>query len=186
MVEKHDLEIDREEWGEVFYRVKVIEDVLVDIPESKDFFHQLGVDEVEKMASSWLGIDDGDYSMVHFEKNIKELQELVTYVESKGWQPILVTPPILNVFKEALGEEYFELYVWNNLEKAGFSWEEIPYFEFERDNFLGENFDLYYDSHHMNKRGAAVFSYMLLQRLIENGILGKEVDGYVYNEEEKI
>jgi hypothetical protein len=57
----------------------------------------------------------------------------------------------------------------------------LLYIDFSSDARLANNPSLYGNSDHLNAKGAAITSYLLLQSLIDNGLLPEKADGYDYD-----
>ena len=73
---------------------------------------------------------------------------------------------------------YKSVYIYNQLAKIDLG--KTPYFDFTQQTNFSRQALFFDDADHMNKTGAKVFSYLLLQKLIEQGYLSHSVDGYKY------
>jgi len=113
----------------------------------------------------------------YFESNRKELEEIINYCLKNKWRPVLITIPISNVLLDGLLDDYMQVNVYDNITKTNLHG--VNYFDFTHEQ-LTKNNSLFSDSDHLNQKGAAAFSYVLLRHLIDNGYLPNEADGYDY------
>lgn len=139
------------------------------------------MESTEFMVNKWN--NSGGFDTESFDTNRKDFQAIIDYCIEKGWRPVLVTLPINQVLLDALEPGYLKRYIYDNVEKSNIY--DAPYINFATDRRLTTNKYLYSNSDHLNKKGAAITSYLLLQRLVEMNYLPKETNGYDYSENQK-
>lgn len=120
----------------------------------------------------------GGFGTQYFDANRKDLENLIAYCIRMKWRPVLITIPISKALQAGLLPDYMQVYVYDNVKKTNLRGTE--YFDFTTITQLTGDSFLYRDSDHLNPQGAAVFSYLLLQKLIERGYLPKSANGYSY------
>jgi len=132
------------------------------------------------MVNKWY--NSGGFDPQYFAENRQGLEELIAYCLQHNWRPVLITLPISQVLLEGLNPNYLQQYVYDNLEKMDLK--NIDYFNFATNTQLTQNRYLFSNSDHLNEKGAATVSYLLLQELIKIGYLPKEADGYDYTRQD--
>ena len=126
-------------------------------------------------ADKWY--NSGGFSKSSFRKNREDLEDIISYSIDHHWRPILITFPINQVLLNTLEKDYLKHYIYDNLDQTDLH--RTPYFNFANDPRLTKNAYIFTNSDHLNSKGAAVISYLLLQKLIENKYLTKSVDKYL-------
>lgn len=155
-----------------FARVSVIRKLLASPPASPS---SRFTDSMNFVFNKWYRTDE--FGTQYFDANRRDLENLIDYALKMHWRPVLVTVPVSQVLLKGLFPDYMQVYVYDNLRKTDLRG--IEYFDFTSDE-LTKHTELYADTDHLNGRGASVFSYLLLQRLIDHGYLTKSSDGYIY------
>lgn len=112
----------------------------------------------------------------YFYKNRIDLEKLISYCLAHSWRPILITVPISEVLLEGLLDDFMDLYVYDNIAKTNI--QNIPYLDFSKDSRITKNQNIFDNSDHLNKNGSLIFSYVLLQKLIEQGYLDRNDNNY--------
>lgn len=120
--------------------------------------------------------DQDAFSQNYFSVNQKDLRRLIDYCYKKKWQPVLITLPITQELLDSLRADYRQRYIYDNLQTL--DRHGIDYFDYLAFKPITQNTGLFSNSDHLNQKGAAGFSYVILQKLIEKGYLSKDVDGY--------
>ena len=113
-----------------------------------------------------------------FEANRKDLERLIAYRKEKKWRPVVITIPLSKVLLDGLLPDYMQVYIYDNISKTNL--QGVEYFNFATDERLTKNKYLFGSADHLNPKGAVIFSYLLLQRLIDKGYVPKNADGYDY------
>lgn len=126
--------------------------------------------------NKWLHTDE--FSKQFFDSNRRDLERLIRYCIKKNWRPVLVTIPISEQMEKALPKEYKQEYLYANMAKT--NTQRVEYFDFSIDPQIKANTTLFSNADHLNKKGSAILSYLLLRKLIENNYLEPESDGYNY------
>lgn len=134
------------------------------------------MDTVAYLFHKWYSSDE--FGEQYFVQNRRDLEELITYAQSQGWRPVLVTIPLSAPLTEGLLDDFLQKYLYDNV--AATNTHGAPFFDFNDRQDLSENLFLYSNSDHLSKDGGRVYSYLLLQRLIEEDLLSREADGYFY------
>lgn len=154
-----------------YYNVEIIEKELAspsaDIPETYR-------DNLNFIFNKWYHTDE--FNPRYFETNRRDLEELIAYCLSQKWRPVVITIPIAQVLEEALLDDYLQVYLYDNINKTDL--QGAPYLDYTSRRDITANFTLFGNADHLNPKGAAIFSYVLLQDLIDLGYVSPEVDGY--------
>lgn len=156
-----------------YFNVNVIESELAS--PSVSIANKLG-DSMTFIYNKWYHTDG--FGKEYFEANRMDLERLIAYTLKKKWRPVLVSIPISQVLEDGLLPDYMQTYVYDNISKTNL--QGVDYFDFSKYDPIKRDSFLYRDSDHLNGNGAAVFSYLLLQRLIQKGYLSPSADGYDY------
>lgn len=114
----------------------------------------------------------------YFDANRKNLEKIINYSLSRGWRPVIITIPVSQILLTGLMSDYMQVYVYDNIAKTNLRGAE--YFNFMTDAQLTRDSALYGNSDHLNDKGAIIFSYILLRRLIDRGLLPETADRYDY------
>lgn len=134
-------------------------------------------EQIDFVSQPW-SHESTKLSQQYFAQNLQTLKELLAYCQLHHWRPILITIPVYNKLENALPANYKSVYIYNQLAKIDLG--KIPYFDFTQQTNFSRQALFFNDADHLNKNGAKVFSYLLLQKLIEQGYLSHSVDGYKY------
>lgn len=132
---------------------------------------------VRFMTNKWY--NSGGFSVDSFDANRKDLEKIVNYSLEHNWRPVLVTLPISQALLNNLGPGFLKKYIYDNVKKTNLKG--LDYFNFADDTRITQDKYLYSNSDHLNPKGAAIMSYLLLQKLIQKGYLPKSADGYDYS-----
>ena len=132
---------------------------------------------VQFMTNKWY--NSGGFGTQSFDTNRKDLEDIIAYCLKHNWRPVLITIPISQALLNGLEPGYLQHFVYDNLAKANLRG--ATYFNFAQDLQITQDKYLFSNSDHLNDKGAAIFSYLLLRKLIENGYLPKTADGYDYS-----
>lgn len=132
------------------------------------------IDNMNFIFNKWYETDE--FSPDYFSYNRKELEKLISYCIEQNWRPVLLTIPVTSVLEDGLLDDYKQVYIYDNLEKSDL--QGAPYFDFTTRADITENMSLFGNADHLNWRGGLIFSYVLLQELIEKGYLSEDSDGY--------
>ena len=157
-----------------YYNVQTIQEEL-DNPSSVPSNYL--VDSMHFIVNKWYNTDG--FGVQYFETNRKDLQKIIDYCFKMQWRPVLITVPVSQVLLNGLKSDYMQVYVYNNLLKTNLHG--LDYFDFTKNIQLTNDSFLFANSDHLNGKGAAVFSYLLLRRLIDRGYLPEEADKYDYS-----
>lgn len=118
---------------------------------------------VSKIVNYHLGINGSKiYSIKNSEEDFKEL---LLYIKSKAWTPILITTPFTYIYNDEIERVYKEAYderIYKNIEIATKELGDILYLDYSQDERFINNLDYFSDSDHLNKRGAEYFTQILL------------------------
>lgn len=131
------------------------------------------IDNMSFIFHKWYETDE--FGTQHFARNRKDLERLIRYSLDHNWRPVLITIPLTEVLQEGLLDDYMQKYLYDNLAKTDL--QGVEYIDFSHHS-IAQNTSLFSNADHFNERGAAVFSYILLQELIDRGYLPPEADGY--------
>jgi hypothetical protein len=132
------------------------------------------MESVRFMVNKWE--NTGGFDIQSFAENRKDLEDIIIYSLKNNWRPVLVSIPISKALQDNLSPGFLKKNVYDNLEKADLKG--VKYFDFSKDLRITEKAHLYSNSDHLNRKGAVIFSYLLLQKLINMEYLPKSADGY--------
>ena len=119
----------------------------------------------------------GAFGPNYLDQNRKVFDDMIAYSKAHGWRPILITFPLSQTLLNGLGPGFLNNWLYGPLSKANIG--NIPYINLLNDPRL-KSANLFGDADHLNKEGASVVSYLILQKLIRMGYLPKSADGYEY------
>ncbi len=155
-----------------YYNVSSIRDQLEDSNHSDTLDSQ----GVEYMANKWNQFDE--MQEIKILKNTREFKRLLAYCIQQNWLPVLITIPVSESLLNRLKPQFMDEYVYMNIKIP--EAKNVLYLDFTKYTPITSNYDLFEDPDHLNKKGAAIFSYILLRKLIDSNILSQEVDRYIY------
>lgn len=96
-------------------------------------------------------------------ESVKDLKSILTYAQTQGLRPVLVTTPITKELNNLYSQEFFDKFL--QITKSIATEFDIPYLDYSRDNRFEENINLFMDSDHLNIRGATMFTHIVLKDL---------------------
>lgn len=113
-----------------------------------------------------LGIFNKEYSVKNAEK---DFINLITYIESKKWNYVLITTPFSYLYNENI-EKYqkgaFKERIYDNIKevekKLG---TKFIYLDYSHDSRFENNLEYFFDDDHLNEKGAKYFTEILLKDL---------------------
>lgn len=133
-------------------------------------------DNINFIFNKWYHTDEFDPK--YFEANQQDLEKLIAYCLKMNWQPVVITVPIAQVLEKGLLDDYAQVYLYDNLAQTDL--QGVEYLDFTQRKDITRNFTFFGNADHLNPKGAAIFSYVVLQELIDKGYLPAEADGYDY------
>ncbi len=157
-----------------FYNVSIIELALQN-PQLKSYYQP--IDNMDFIFNKWYHTKEFDKK--YFKQNIKDLEELISYINKNNWKAVLITIPVREVLEEGLLDDYKQIYLYDNLAKI--RTKNYQYFDYTKNKSFTQNDLFFSNADHLSKNGAKVFNYLLIQDLIAQSYLEKEVDGYEYD-----
>lgn len=110
-----------------------------------------------------LGITDKKFS--HDKKNtgIKQLKEILTFCEEKGFRPILISTPQTYLYNEQIGEENYQERIYDNIKEVENQLnKKYLYLNYSHDERFLNNLEYFSDDDHLNEKGAEHFTEILL------------------------
>lgn len=139
--------------------------------------HNSYTDNLDFIFNKWYHTDE--FGEQYFERNRKDLASLIRYCLKKRWRPVVITIPVAEVLEEGLLDDYKQKYLYDHLAQTDL--QGVEYIDFtQRKDFI-KNLNFFSNADHLNPDGARVFSYLLLQELIQRGYVPPEADGYNYD-----
>lgn len=156
-----------------YYNVEAIQSELASAAASPT---KIATNNMAFIFHKWYETDE--FHPKYFAQNRRDLEKLIDYALEQRWRPILVTIPVSAVLQEGLLDDYMQKYLYENLEQTELQGTE--YMDFSQNSRLINNESYFSNVDHLNKKGAATFSYLLLQKLIDRGYLPTTADGYDY------
>lgn len=108
------------------------------------------------------------------EQNVRDFKKMIDYCLDKGYQPVVISSPISCYFLEAYPAE--KLRDFNNItEKVMKDYPDLLYLDYSNDAEISANMKYFKDAIHMNDVGADAFTKKLLERLVQEGYLKKNL-----------
>lgn len=130
--------------------------------------------EWEKDATGWMKCWTDEFNiadieapltsemMIYRERNIDYLKELIQYVRSRGWKPVVVSPPISQSLAKKYNSRVKEIYLDSYIKAIEDS--KVLYFDFTY-NMDFTNF-YFMNALFLNKNGAKLFTKELIERIV--------------------
>lgn len=117
-----------------------------------------------------LGIFNKEYSVKNAEK---DFINLITYIESKKWNYVLITTPFSYLYNENI-EKYqkgaFKERIYDNIKEVEKRLEKkFVYLDYSHDSRFENNLEYFFDDDHLNEKGAKYFTEILLEDLKKLG-----------------
>lgn len=106
------------------------------------------------------------YNRYYFEK-------ILTYLNEKGYQPVVIVSPVTEQLTGVLGKEVINEFdrITNEVMQE---YPEVVFLDYSRDERFASNLNFFQDSDHMNSMGADYFTQCLLKDLVKQGVLKEE------------
>ncbi|MGL5903203.1 MAG: hypothetical protein ACRCZO_11005, partial [Cetobacterium sp.] len=83
---------------------------------------------------------------------------------------ILVTTPQTYLYNERIGKNNYEERIYSKIRKINELFEnKLIYLDYSHDERFENNLDLFYDDDHLNKKGAEIFTKIVLEDLKSKG-----------------
>lgn len=134
------------------------------------------IDNMNFIFNKWYHTEEFDPK--YFDANRKDLEELIAYCKEKRWRPVLITIPITAILQDGLLDDYMEKYLYENIAQTDL--QGVEYIDYSNLTKITTNNALFSNADHLNKKGGAIFSYILMNDLIRRGYLLPEIDNYDY------
>ncbi|MGL5056034.1 MAG: hypothetical protein ACRC6A_01510 [Fusobacteriaceae bacterium] len=100
-----------------------------------------------------------EIAMLHF-KNI------INICKENNLTPILITTPQTYLYNERIGENNYEERIYSKIKKVNELFQnELIYLDYSHDKRFENNLDLFSDDDHLNKKGAEIFTKIVLEDL---------------------
>ncbi len=134
--------------------------------------------ELEDDAKKWMKCWKNEFNIHSFEdplcgdlllgrqKTVRMFREMLEYCFSKGYKPIIISPPLQKELGKLFTPEMKELYVDSFVRE--FENYNIPYFDYIYDDRFSSS-GMFFNSLFMNLRGRKLFTKEILNRLRLNG-----------------
>ena len=109
------------------------------------------------------------------EKEINALYDIIDFCKDRGIKPILVTTPYTDVYNEKVPVEFLKSFheiVETVQEECG-----VEYYDYADDIRFCKNYDLFLNADHLNKKGALLFTKILVEdqkEFVEKGNVKNE------------
>lgn len=156
-----------------FYNVEAIKQEIADhTPEDPRRLQ----DNMNFVYHKWNETDE--FGQQYFAENRHDLEKLILYCQEQGWRPVLLTLPISQILLDGLQDDYMDVYLYQNLAKMDLH--AVEYLDYSANTGMSDDILFFENADHLSKNGAKVFSYLLLQDLIQQGYLDASVDNYNY------
>ncbi len=157
--------------------MKPSKEILLARPDFSLFPAGVYSDNVDFLYHKWYQTDE--FNPKYFPQNQHDLEAIIRYCLDHQWKPILITIPISEAARSKLLPNFMDVYLYDNLKRTDTY--AVPYFDYSNDEELSLELTNYANGDHLNSRGAALFSYKLLQTLIEEKYVPSDVDNFEYH-----
>ena len=103
-----------------------------------------------------------------FQKTRMILDEMIEYCYSRGFTPVLVTPPVTAYLKNMLPKEFVECFLYDNIKKIKHS--EVKYLDYLFSPEFEKNYELFMNSEWLNLNGRKKFTRQVLNEANIRGV----------------
>ncbi len=159
--------------GEILFNVEAIQNELNNPTYAKVDGY---IDNMNFIFNKWYHTEEFDPK--YFAANRKDLEALIAYCKDKRWRPVLITIPITAILQDGLLDDYMEKYLYENIIQTDL--QGVEYIDYSNLTKITTNNSLFGNADHLNDRGGAIFSYILMNDLIQRDYLPSEIDNYDY------
>ena len=127
-------------------------------------------DAVESLQSQIVSNRDAEGNSILNEERLEALEAMIELCKNKGLRPVLITTPLTKTLTDLVKEkepdflEYFYGFADDLCEKY-----DLEYYDYSCDERLYDNYDLFIDSHHLNKEGAKLFTRIVMEEVARPG-----------------
>jgi hypothetical protein len=138
------------------------------------------IDTVAKQkAESWIYdvmVDEGDsaYRKRTVKKNLQCYQEMIDFCHERGFKPVLLISPNTTQLIELLGTQRMEQFYEYTQTLCDANPDVLLLDHLQDERFTG-NLDYFKDADHLNRRGAQVYTALIVQDLIDKGLLTEDM-----------
>ncbi|MGL6130910.1 MAG: hypothetical protein ACRCZ9_04755, partial [Fusobacteriaceae bacterium] len=125
--------------------------------------------EADRTLLLHLGIDDDIYNNMP-EIAMSHFKNIIAICKENNLTPILVTTPQTYLYNERMGQNNYEERIYSKIRKVNKLFEnKLIYLDYSHDKRFENNLDLFYDDDHLNKKGAEIFTKIVLEDLKSKG-----------------
>jgi hypothetical protein len=98
------------------------------------------------------------------------LRDILALCGQKGWRPILVMTPVVAEFYREIPGSLLEGF-FADVEELRREFPELAFWHDAQPERIGDDPSLFWDIHHLNGRGQAIYTQMFVERLQREGYL---------------
>lgn len=132
------------------------------------------IKDLERAVEGHLGLNEQNKTRHNqpIEIGYSALKKMIDMCIENGFIPILVTTPQTYLYNEAVGEGRYSERLYKNIEQLKSEYKnDILYWDYSHDKRFSDNLDLFFDSDHLNEKGAEMFTQIVLDELRNKGLL---------------
>ncbi|MGL4999401.1 MAG: hypothetical protein ACRC5T_10575 [Cetobacterium sp.] len=127
--------------------------------------------EADTTTARHLGVSDNKLNQP-FEIAVNQVKDIITICKENNLIPILVTTPQTYLYNDRIGEKNYEERIYSKIKKVNESFQnELIYLDYSHDKRFENNLDLFADDDHLNRKGAEIFTKIVLEDLKEKKLL---------------
>lgn len=127
--------------------------------------------EADTTTARHLGVSEKKFNQ-SFEIAVAQVKDIITICKENKLTPILITTPQTYLYNDRIGELNYEERIYSKVKKVNESFEnELIYLDYSHDQRFENNLDLFSDDDHLNKKGAEIFTKIVLEDLKAKKIL---------------
>ncbi|MGL4867400.1 MAG: hypothetical protein ACRC34_03875 [Cetobacterium sp.] len=141
----------------------------LEFPHPKNLTLEEKIVEADTTTARHLGLNDKKFNQ-SFEIAIIQLKNIINMCKKNNLTPILVTTPQTYLYNERIGKNNYEERIYSKIRKINELFEnKLIYLDYSHDERFENNLDLFADDDHLNKKGAEIFTKIVLEDLKSKG-----------------
>ena len=109
-------------------------------------------------------------SLSNKKTGINQLINILNFCKEKGFKPILISTPMTYLYNEQIGEKNYQERIYDNIKEVEKQiGKKYLYLDYSHDKRFINNLEYFYDSDHLNEKGAEYFTEILLNDIKSDG-----------------
>lgn len=119
-------------------------------------------------------MDLGENKEALLASNRRDAQKLISYCYEKNYTPVLICAPITKNLTDRFSEDFMKEFDENNAWLCG-QYKDLVFLDYSRDERFCTHLEWFKDSDHLNSIGGDLFTQQVLDDLVAEGILDKDM-----------